>query len=189
MGDQQLAGIISLSELGGKHEAFVVPATTIRQYLTQALLRRLEAERDFEVRNRLSNQLWDDRQTPGDQVQAPKIIEQSIKDLTILKLVSLRHTSFLRKDVSFGDGRAYLQIEVIVVAPPAIMNKIESVTYRFADAYPTTEYVITDRHSKFKVKELANGTSIVRAEIKFSGEDALLHLNRFIDLRPDGPRI
>ena len=32
---QQLAGILSLSELGGEHEAFVVPGTVIRDYLVQ----------------------------------------------------------------------------------------------------------------------------------------------------------
>jgi hypothetical protein len=36
---QQLAGILSLSELGGKHEAFVVPGTVIRQYVVKLRVR------------------------------------------------------------------------------------------------------------------------------------------------------
>jgi tetratricopeptide (TPR) repeat protein len=39
-GGQQLAGILSLSELGALHEAFVVPATTIRRYLVELVVRR-----------------------------------------------------------------------------------------------------------------------------------------------------
>ena len=39
-GGQQLAGILSLSELGGRREAFVVPATTIRRYLSELVARR-----------------------------------------------------------------------------------------------------------------------------------------------------
>jgi tetratricopeptide (TPR) repeat protein len=42
-GGQQLAGILSLSELGGRHEAFMVPATTIRRYLLEHLLKRTPA--------------------------------------------------------------------------------------------------------------------------------------------------
>jgi hypothetical protein len=70
---------------------------------------------------------------------------------------------------------------------------ITSVTYRFDEsAYPrdSWEYVKTNRDERFKVKELANGTSIVRVEVKLliNSERPLL-LNRFIDLRPDGPKI
>jgi hypothetical protein len=48
---EQLAGIISLSEIGGKQgvnrlrEAFVVPATTIRKYLTGRLAADAQAEK------------------------------------------------------------------------------------------------------------------------------------------------
>jgi hypothetical protein len=46
---------------------------------------------------------------------------------------------------------------------------IASITYRFDEsAYPrdSWEYVKTNREERFKVKELANGTSIVRVEVK-----------------------
>jgi hypothetical protein len=48
---------------------------------------------------------------------------------------------------------------------------------------------VTDRSSSFKLKELANGTTIVRARIDLDGQDQPVFLNRFIDLRPDGPRL
>lgn len=106
--------------------------------------------------------------------------------------VALLHTSFLpKKKPNFNDGLTYLQIEVIVIAPMTVMSRIASVTYRFEDAYPLEhrEQVRINREERFKIKELANGTSIVRAEVKFRDSERSLHLNRFIDLRPDGPRI
>ena len=110
----------------------------------------------------------------------------------ILKQISLLHTSFIRDETpEFNDRLTYYQIEVVVDAPEVLMALIESVTYRFDDAYPPhlREQIRTDRKDRFKVKELANGTSIVRAEIRFSNRNIPLYLNRFIDLRPDGPRI
>jgi hypothetical protein len=124
--------------------------------------------------------------------KAAQIPAPSSEDSISLKNVALLHTSFLpKKKPRFNDGRVYLQIEVIVIAPDEVMEKIASVTYRFDDAYPPANrvHVKTDHHDRFKVKELANGTSIVRAEIKFIGQEAPIHLNRFIDLRLDGPRI
>jgi len=48
-GGQQLAGILSLSELGGRHEAFVVPATTIRRYLVEFVVKRTPAAEAINV--------------------------------------------------------------------------------------------------------------------------------------------
>jgi hypothetical protein len=70
------------------------------------------------------------------------------------------------------------------------MQRISSVTYHLEEAWtPNRIQVITDRESRFKMKELANGTSIVRADIVIEGQDKPLQLNRFIDLRADGPRL
>lgn len=114
-------------------------------------------------------------------------------DAVTLANVALLHTSFPpKKPPKFADGRSYLQIEVIVIAPMPVMSRIASVTYRFdQNAYPESSlvYVRTNREERFKVKELANGTSIVRAEVKFIDVEQPLLLNRFIDLRSDGPRI
>ncbi len=108
-----------------------------------------------------------------------------------LENVALMHTSFIRPDKTkqFNDGVSYYQIEVIVLAPQPTLDRITSVTYRLDPAYQKNVYEVMDRQSRFKLKELANGTSIVRAEIKFREQDELLYLNRFIDLRSDGPRL
>jgi hypothetical protein len=105
--------------------------------------------------------------------------------------VALLHTCFLRPDKTrqFNDGLTYFQIEVVVVAPSTTLDRIVSVTYYLDETYPNPVRSVTDRQSRFKVKELANGTSIMRAEPKLKGQAEPMHLNRFIDLRPDGPRI
>jgi len=72
------------------------------------------------------------------------------------------------------------------------VDRIESVTYHLAEAWPSDKRVqiTTDRSARFKLKELANGTSIVKADVKFkSTNDQAVRLNRFIDLRADGPRL
>lgn len=77
------------------------------------------------------------------------------------------------------------------MAPDFGMEKINSVTYHLEKAWPEANrtQVIRDRSSRFKMKELANGTSIVTATIEIEGQAQPLKLNRFIDLRPDGPRL
>lgn len=69
------------------------------------------------------------------------------------------------------------------------MNRITSVTYELEKVWRDPVRDVTDRASRFKLKELANGTSIVLARIHLRGQTEPLLLNRFIDLRPTGPRI
>ncbi|WP_317985368.1 pYEATS domain-containing protein [Ralstonia solanacearum] len=90
-----------------------------------------------------------------------------------------------------GDGRAYYQFEVVVMALGAVMERAEKVVFHLEDAWPKElrTKVINDRASRFKMKDLANGTSIVVADVYFLDDDQPLQLNRFIDLRLDGPRV
>jgi hypothetical protein len=110
-----------------------------------------------------------------------------------LKNVALLHTSFLSPEATrrFGDGRTYYQFEVIVIAPNDVMHRISHVIYDLEDAWPENlrTRVVDDRATRFKMKELANGTSVVTARIEFNDNISPLTLNRFIDLRPDGPRL
>ena len=110
-----------------------------------------------------------------------------------LENIALLHTSFARSDKTreFDDGRTYYQFEVIVIAPDDVLRRVISVRYELEDAWPQDRRVavVTDRHSRFKLKELANGTSIVRARIDLHGQEKPLFLNRFIDLRTAGPRL
>lgn len=125
--------------------------------------------------------------------QAERIPGPAPADSVTLENIALLHTSFLRPDKTRekSDGRIYYQFEVIVIAPVSVMARIESVTYHLTDAWPPhlRTQVVRNRESRFKMKELANGTSIVRADIHLTGGEEPVHLNRFIDLRPDGPRL
>jgi len=125
--------------------------------------------------------------------QAERIPSPGATESVTLSNIALLHTSFLRQDKTreYSDGRIYYQFEVIVIAPESVMARIESVIYHLEDAWPPTlrTQAVRDRESRFKMKELANGTSIVRADVKFTDSEEPVYLNRFIDLRPDGPRI
>jgi hypothetical protein len=107
--------------------------------------------------------------------------------------IALFHTSFLRADITTAknDGLTYYQIEVIVIAASAVRKHIERVEYILAAAWPKElrEQIITDHSTRFKMKELAFGSSIVEARVWIKGAEKPIRLNRFIDLRPDGPRI
>ncbi|MFJ3117572.1 MULTISPECIES: pYEATS domain-containing protein [unclassified Pseudomonas] len=126
--------------------------------------------------------------------QARKIPVPSEEQNVTLENIALLHTSFFSETgtrLYGGDGRAYYQFEVVVMAPDVVMEHVDRVVYRLENTWPealrTRE--TRDRASRFKMKDLANGTSIVEADVYFRGSDQPLKLNRFIDLRPDGPRI
>lgn len=126
--------------------------------------------------------------------QARRIPAPSEEQNITLENIALLHSSFfseLGTRLYGGDGRAYYQFEVVVMAPDVVMERVDRVIYHLENAWPealrTRE--TRDRASRFKMKDLANGTSIVAADVYFRGNDQPLKLNRFIDLRPDGPRI
>jgi hypothetical protein len=124
---------------------------------------------------------------------ARRIAVPAATDPVRLENLALLHTSFRapKADDRFRDGLQYYQFEVIVIAPNAVMERIEYVTYHLEKAWPEAnrKQVISDRGSRFKMKELANGTSIVTADISIKGQSEAVKLNRFIDLRSDGPRL
>jgi len=104
--------------------------------------------------------------------------------------IALFHTSFWRADKSKEFDQKMYQIEVIVVGPDAALNEIQNVSYSLDPAYRERAHrKIESRSDRFKLKELANGYSIVRAEIRFKGRQEVLRLNRFIDLSDAGPRV
>jgi hypothetical protein len=107
--------------------------------------------------------------------------------------IALAHTSFLRPDETRrrDDGRTYFQFEVIVVAPADVQERVISVRYELADEWPAHLRVrtVTGPAPWFKLKELAWGTSIVRARVELRGQERPVFLNRYIDLRPRGPRL
>jgi hypothetical protein len=123
-----------------------------------------------------------------EKIPAPKNIEN-----TTLSNIALLHTSFLtsKRPIGYDEATTFYQFEVIVAAPTPVMDSISHVKYYLGEPWPESlrERTIENRSSRFKMKDLANGTSIVRADVYLRDKDEPIQLNRFIDLRPNGPEI
>ncbi|MEO9652614.1 MAG: pYEATS domain-containing protein [Roseobacter sp.] len=110
-----------------------------------------------------------------------------------LSSIALLHTSFFSEEGTRGldDGKKYFQFEVVLIAPDVVLDRVRKVTYLLPNAWPEDRRitVTADRAARFKLKELANGTAIVLADVEFKDDIEPLRLNRFIDLHSSGPRI
>jgi len=103
--------------------------------------------------------------------------------------MALIHSSwrYPKKDVEFG--MPMWAFHVIVQAREEVLNRIESVKYMLDPAYPNRIQIVTDRLSRFKLKELANGESTVRSDVKIKGQPEPVRLERYINLTTTGPHI
>ncbi len=86
-----------------------------------------------------------------------------------------------RHDARFPGQKMY-QIHVILFGEPKVLDRVGYVHYRLDPSYPDPESYQTDRERQFELKQLANGYSLLRAEVKIKGQDEIIHLSRFIDL-------
>jgi hypothetical protein len=117
-------------------------------------------------------------------IDVPGATEQITEDH-----VALRHSSwrYPKKDAEFR--RSMYAFHVIVEAADDVLDRIERVTYTLHPSYKDRVHVISDRASRFKLKELAWGESIVRAEVRVRDQEQPIQLRRYIDLWHSGPRI
>ena len=97
--------------------------------------------------------------------------------------VALIHRSWRveKRDAEFG-GRPMHQIHVILFGEPEALDRVEYVMYRLDPSYPDPVQFSTSRMKRFELKELANGYSLLRAEVKIKEQEELIYLSRFIDL-------
>jgi hypothetical protein len=86
-----------------------------------------------------------------------------------------------KHDARFPGQKMY-QIHVILFGEPKVLDRVAYVYYRLDPSYPDPESYKCNRERQFELKELANGYSLLRAEVKIKGQDAIIHLSRFIDL-------
>jgi TIR domain len=111
----------------------------------------------------------------------------------------LNHTSFLRADVQ-AEFRArtgvpidHYDIRVVLDAEePDMLEAVDRIEYILDPAYPEPVQVRTaerDRHTKFLLKELANGEYLLRATVYFVDNRPLIHLERYITLWRSGPEL
>lgn len=103
--------------------------------------------------------------------------------------LAIIHSSwrYPKKDKEYR--RPMYAFHVVVQATDEVLDRIESVRYSLHPSYPNPIQVVTDRKSRFKLKELAWGESSVRAEVKIKGQDQPIKLNRYINLTLTGPEI
>jgi hypothetical protein len=104
--------------------------------------------------------------------------------------MTLVHSSWRvpERDAEFLGNKMY-QIHVIVYASESVLGRTRKVRYVLDAAYPEPVKEIADRDRFFEFKELANGYSVVRAEVFVDGEVKPVVLQRFINLTETGPRL
>jgi hypothetical protein len=122
--------------------------------------------------------------------QAPiNLPAPSIGEVVTANHMALIHSSwrYSKKDAEFG--RRMWAFHLVVQARDEVLDRIEYVKYFLDKSYPNAIQVVTDRPSRFKLKELANGESTVRCEVKIKGQEEAVFLTRYINLADTGPRI
>lgn len=103
--------------------------------------------------------------------------------------VALIHRSWRvpKRDREFGHKMH--QIHVIVFGTPAALERIDYVIYRLDKAYPNPVRSGGSLETNFELKELANGYSLIRAEVYVRGQQEPVRLSRLIDLTDESPRL
>ncbi len=92
------------------------------------------------------------------------------------------------RDAEFGGQKMY-QIHVILFGPKEALDRVEYVLYRLNPAYPKPVQTGGARDRNFELKELANGYSQIRGEVRIRDQEQPIHLSRFIDLTDKSPEL
>jgi hypothetical protein len=79
------------------------------------------------------------------------------------------------------------QMHVIVFGTEAAIKQIDYVVYRLDKSYPCSVQVVSSKRKNFELKELANGYSLIRAEVYIRDQPKVVRLSRFIDLTDASP--
>ncbi len=130
-------------------------------------------------------------ETPWLSVSAiPSDLEPPAQDEPITaNHMALIHSSwrYPKKDSEFG--RPMYALHAVIQAPDEVLDRIEYARYELHPSYPNPVQTVTDRISRFKLKELAWGESMLRAKVKIKGQEEPIKLSRYINLTQTGPRI
>jgi hypothetical protein len=97
--------------------------------------------------------------------------------------LALIHRSWrvAHRDAEFQGHKMY-QVHVILFGDPEALDRVEYVLYHLDPVYPEPVKSSSSRVNFFELKELANGYSLLRAEVKIKDQEELIYLSRFIDL-------
>ncbi|WEN15452.1 hypothetical protein PY254_01890 [Rhodanobacter sp. AS-Z3] len=100
---------------------------------------------------------------------------------------ALIHRSWRSEKHDAAHGRPMYRFHVIVFGTPEALAQVEYVVYRLEDAYPTPVQIGGTLSTNFELNELANGYSLIRAEVYVEGQAQPVRLSRFIDLTDASP--
>jgi hypothetical protein len=101
--------------------------------------------------------------------------------------LALIHRSWRAPEQDAKFGRPMHQIHVIVFGTAEALRRVDYVVYRLEKAYPKPVQVGGPLQTNFELKELANGYSLIRAEVHVRGQQEPVRLSRFIDLMDKSP--
>jgi hypothetical protein len=120
----------------------------------------------------------------------PMILESPKKDEPVTgDHMALIHSSwrYRKKDKEFK--RPMYCYHAVIQAEDAVLDRIEYVTYQLHPSYPNPIQKVTTRETRFKLKELAWGEAMLKADVKVKGQEEPIKLSRYINLTDRGPRI
>lgn len=103
--------------------------------------------------------------------------------------LALIHRSWRVPERDRDFGRPMHRIHVIVFGTAEALRRVDYVVYRLEDAYPRPVQIGGPLNTNFELKELANGYSLLRAEVHVRGQAEPVRLSRFIDLVDQSPRL
>ncbi len=103
--------------------------------------------------------------------------------------LALVHRSWRVPERDEEFGSPMYQIHVIVFGPPEAMERVEYVIYRLENSYPQPVKQGGPLKTNFELKELANGYSLLRADVHVRGQSDPVRLSRFLDLTDQSPRL
>ena len=101
--------------------------------------------------------------------------------------LALIHRSWRAEKHDARFGKPMYRVHVIVFGTPGALKQVEYVVYRLEDAYPSPVQIGGTLPTNFELKELANGYSLIRAEVYVQGQVQPVRLSRFIDLTDTPP--
>jgi hypothetical protein len=81
------------------------------------------------------------------------------------------------------------RLRVIRYGAETVLDRVQYVLYHLDPAYPKPIPFSNERKRNFELKELANGFSKMRAEVKIKNQEEPVELTRFINLSEVGPRL
>jgi hypothetical protein len=101
--------------------------------------------------------------------------------------LALIHRSWRVPERDEEFGRPMHQIHIIVFGTADALRRIDYVVYRLEPAYPSPVRLGGSLETNFELKELANGYSLVRADVYARGQQEPVRLSRLIDLTEQSP--